>query len=121
MRVLRNSWTEEWEASGREVQRFPMQAVAAMQEGVFHLGGDESTVGVDPERECYPAGQGGGGINALEPAGDRVRRSGEEAGAVLAGPAPARVGPRWPTRRSPRRSNRAGGRPSPRSCRRRRI
>ena len=91
MRVLRNSWTEEWEASGREVQRFPMQAVTAMQEGVFHLGGDESTDGVDPERECYPAGQGVGGINALEPAGDIVRRIVEEAEAVLAGLAPARA------------------------------
>jgi enoyl-[acyl-carrier protein] reductase II len=89
--VLRNSFTEEWETSGREVQRFPYQAVAAMQEGVFHLGGDEHTDGVDPERECYPAGQGVGGIDALEPAGDIVRRVVEEAEAVLAGLAPTRV------------------------------
>jgi enoyl-[acyl-carrier protein] reductase II len=91
MRVLRNSFTEEWETSGREVQRFPYQAVAAMQEGVFHLGGDEHTDGVDPERECYPAGQGVGGIDALEPAGDIVRRVVEEAEAVLARLAPTRV------------------------------
>jgi len=91
MRVLRNSWTNEWETSGRETQRFPYQAVAAMQEGVFHLGGDESTDGVDPERECYPAGQGVGGIDSLEPAGDIVRRVVQEAEAVLAALAPERV------------------------------
>ena len=91
MRVLRNSYTDEWETPGREVQRFPYQAINAMQDGVFHLGGDESTDGVDPDRECYPAGQGVGGIDALEPAGAIVRRIVEEAEAVLAGLVPARV------------------------------
>jgi enoyl-[acyl-carrier protein] reductase II len=28
---------------------------------------------VDPDRECYPAGQGVGAIDALVPAGDLVR------------------------------------------------
>jgi enoyl-[acyl-carrier protein] reductase II len=83
MRVLRNTYTEEFETSRREVQRFPMQAVSAMQEGVMHLGGDEATEGVDPDRECYPAGQAVGGIEALEPAGDIVRRIVAEADDVL--------------------------------------
>jgi enoyl-[acyl-carrier protein] reductase II len=83
MRVLRNSYTDEWEQPDHEVQRFPYQAINAMQEGVFHLGGDENTEGVDPERECYPAGQAVGGIHALEPAGDIVRRIVEEAESVL--------------------------------------
>ena len=89
MRVLRNAYLEEWETSGAEVQKFPFQAIAAMQDGVFHLGGDERTEGVDPQKECYPAGQGVGGIGGIEPAGDIVRRIVVEAEEVLAKLAPA--------------------------------
>jgi enoyl-[acyl-carrier protein] reductase II len=92
MRVLRNSYLDDWEKSGAEVQKFPMQAISAMRDGVFHLGGDESTTGVDPERECYPAGQGVGGIAGLEPAGDVVRRVVREAEEVLARLASGTVG-----------------------------
>ncbi len=35
-----------------------MQAVHAMKEGVFHLGGDEDTEGVDPERGVLPGRSG---------------------------------------------------------------
>jgi enoyl-[acyl-carrier protein] reductase II len=84
MRVLRNGYLEEWEKAGSEVQRFPFQAIAAMQEGVFHLGGDEDTEGVDPQRECYPAGQGVGAIDSLVPAGDLVHQIVSDAEAVLA-------------------------------------
>jgi enoyl-[acyl-carrier protein] reductase II len=83
MRVLRNSYTEEWERSGREAEKFPAQALHAMREGVMHLGGDADTDGVDPDRECYPAGQAVGGIDAIEPAGDIVRRIVAEAEDVL--------------------------------------
>jgi enoyl-[acyl-carrier protein] reductase II len=62
-----------------------------MQEGVFHLGGDDETEGVDPQRECYPAGQGVGGIDELVPAADLVTRIVEEAEAVLARIAPVRA------------------------------
>ena len=41
--------------------------------GWMHLGASESTPGVDPDRECYPAGQGVGAIHELIPAGDIVR------------------------------------------------
>jgi len=91
MRVLRNGYLAEWEQSGAEVQRFPMQALAAMQEGVFHLGGDDRTEGVDPQRECYPAGQGVGGIDELVPAAELVQRIVDEAEAVLARIAPVRT------------------------------
>ena len=82
-RVLRNSYTEEWDRSRREAEKFPVQAINAMRDGVFHLGGDEHTDGVDPDRECYPAGQAVGGIDAIEPAGDIVRRIVAEAEDVL--------------------------------------
>ena len=49
----------------------------------MHLGGDSFTEGVDIERECYPAGQGVGGIAELVPAGELVRRFVVEAEAAL--------------------------------------
>lgn len=92
MRVLRNRYTQEWEERAGELERFPMQAVKSIQAGAFHLGGDESTDGVDPEIECYPAGQAVGGIDAVTPAGEIVRRIVEEAEAVLARLAAVPVG-----------------------------
>jgi enoyl-[acyl-carrier protein] reductase II len=84
MRVMRNAYTADWEQRADELQRFPMQAVTSMQAGAFHLGGDESTEGIDPDIECYPAGQGVGGIASVEAAGDVVRAIVAEAGEVLA-------------------------------------
>jgi enoyl-[acyl-carrier protein] reductase II len=84
MRVVRSAYTEEWERKADEIERFPMQAVRSITDGVFHLGGDESTEGIDPARECYPAGQAVGGITEVTPAGDIVRSIVEQAEAVLA-------------------------------------
>lgn len=81
-RVLRNDYTTYWEQHPDELQKFPMQVMKSMQDGVNHLGGDESTE-VDPDREFMPAGQGVGAIDALIPAGDLVRRFVEEAEATL--------------------------------------
>jgi NAD(P)H-dependent flavin oxidoreductase YrpB (nitropropane dioxygenase family) len=55
-----------------------------MLEGVNHLGGDEHTAEVDPDREFMPAGQGAGAITALVPAGELVTRFVAEAEAALA-------------------------------------
>lgn len=82
MRALRNRWTDHHEAHPDEIQPFPAQALRTTSLGVMHLGGDEHAE-VDPERECYPAGQVVGAIDALEPAGDLVRRIVTEAEAVL--------------------------------------
>jgi enoyl-[acyl-carrier protein] reductase II len=82
MRVVRNRYTEQWEG-GDAPARFPAQVVRSMQDGAFHLGGDESTPGVDPDIECYPAGQGVGGIDELVPAAELVRRIVAEADSVL--------------------------------------
>jgi enoyl-[acyl-carrier protein] reductase II len=49
----------------------------------MHLGGDSFTDGVDVDKECYPAGQGVGGITELVPAGELVGRFVAEAEAVL--------------------------------------
>lgn len=72
MRAIRSAWTQHVEDHPDALRPFPEMMLVSMQEGVLHLGGDESTP-VDPERECYPAGQGVGAIDTLVPAGDIVR------------------------------------------------
>ena len=54
----------------------------AIEAKALHLGGDE-TADVDPDEECYPAGQGVGAIDELVPAGDLVRRIVAEAERAL--------------------------------------
>jgi enoyl-[acyl-carrier protein] reductase II len=83
MRTVANEWTRHHEAHPEEVRPFPEQLGVAMRAGALHLGADETATGVDPERECYPAGQGVGAIDGLVPAADLVRRFVEEAEAAL--------------------------------------
>ena len=88
MRVLRNGYTRYFEDHADELQPFPAQLGRSMKDGALHLGGqaDDLAAGsIDPDRECYPAGQGTGAIEQLLPAGELVRRFVEEAEAVLAG------------------------------------
>ena len=82
LRAVRNSWTDHYEQHPEELQRFPAQIMASARAGAFHLGGDETTE-VDPDKECYPAGQGVGAIDTLIPAADLVRRFVAEADEVL--------------------------------------
>jgi enoyl-[acyl-carrier protein] reductase II len=82
-RVVRTSYAEEFELSGVRPEPFPGQVIRSMTDGVNHLGGDEATPDVDPEREFMPAGQAMGAIEALVPAGDLVRSIVDEAEAIL--------------------------------------
>jgi enoyl-[acyl-carrier protein] reductase II len=66
----------------------------ALQEGTLHLTGGDDADGVDPDRECYPAGQGIGAIEDLVPAGELVRRFVAEAEAVIEGMAGLRTATR---------------------------
>ncbi len=83
MRVLANAYTAWWDEHPDQLEPFPAQIVRSMNDGAFHLGGDEATSGVDPDRECNPAGQGAGAIGALVPAGEVVRTMVAEAEALL--------------------------------------
>ena len=82
-RVIRNSYVEEFESSGGTPEPFPGQVIRSMTDGANHLGDDEHTPGIDPDREFMPAGQGLGAIDELVPAGELVRRFVAEAEAVL--------------------------------------
>jgi enoyl-[acyl-carrier protein] reductase II len=84
MRVLRNAYTDYFEQHPEELRPFPDQLRRSFGDQAFHLGGDERTPGVDPEKEGYPAGQGVGALRELVPAGELVRRFVAEAEAVLA-------------------------------------
>jgi enoyl-[acyl-carrier protein] reductase II len=83
-RVVANQYTQDFETGERELQPFPTQVLVSMQDGANHLGGDESSEGVDPSIEFFPAGRGVGAIDGLIPAGDLVQRFVDEAEAVLA-------------------------------------
>jgi len=83
MRVIKNDTTELYEADPSLLKKFPDQLFVSHDEGTFHLGGDETTSGVDPRREGYPAGQSVGAINGLRPAGDLVRQIVRDADAIL--------------------------------------
>jgi enoyl-[acyl-carrier protein] reductase II len=79
MRVLANATTKRYEDDPSLLKPFPEQLMTAFSDGTFHLGGDEHTLGVEPEREGYPAGQAVGGISSLLSAGDVVREIAKEA------------------------------------------
>jgi enoyl-[acyl-carrier protein] reductase II len=83
LRAIRNEWTNHIEQHPDELSKFPDQMAKAVAANALHLGGDENTP-VDPNKECYPSGQGVGAIGALEPAGDIVARIVEEAEHALA-------------------------------------
>jgi enoyl-[acyl-carrier protein] reductase II len=83
LRAIRNDWTQYIEEHPEELRPFPEQMGRAVAANALHLGGDTSTP-VDPNKECYPSGQGVGAIDALIPAGELVRRIVDEAEHALA-------------------------------------
>jgi len=90
MRVVRNQTTQHYEEHPEELKPFPEQMMVAVGDGVLHLPQGDEAEGVDPQRECYPAGQGVGAIHEIVPAADLVHRFVEEAEAALARAAPTR-------------------------------
>ncbi len=82
-RVIRNDYGQAFEDAGGKAEPFPAQFIKSLRDGANHMGGDESTEGVDPDREFMPAGQGGGAITELVPAGELVTRFVAEAEAAL--------------------------------------
>jgi enoyl-[acyl-carrier protein] reductase II len=85
-RTIRNEYIASWETRADEIQRFPMQMIHSMQEGVVDYMG--ATGDADPRRTFMPAGQGLGLIHEVKPAAevmaDLVRET-EAAIARLAG------------------------------------
>lgn len=82
-RVVRNDYTNAFDAAGGVADPFPGQFLKSLEDGANHLGGDEDTPDVDPDREFFPAGQGAGSIAELVPAGELVARFVAEADEAL--------------------------------------
>jgi enoyl-[acyl-carrier protein] reductase II len=82
LRAVRNGYNTWWETHTDELQPFPNQIGRSGADGAMHLGGGPDT-DVDPDKECYPAGQGVGAINELVPAGELVLRFMAEAEEAL--------------------------------------
>jgi enoyl-[acyl-carrier protein] reductase II len=85
MRVVRNEYTTFFDDNPNELSPFPAQLSRSMNDGAFHLGGGEETAGIDPQRECYPTGQGVGAIQTLMPAASLVAQIVDQAELVLGG------------------------------------
>jgi enoyl-[acyl-carrier protein] reductase II len=85
MRVVRNRYTTFYDEHPAELNPFPAQLGKSMGDGAFHLGGDEDTPDIDPDRECYPTGQGVGAIQTLMPAASLVAQIVNQAEQILAG------------------------------------
>ena len=83
MRVVRNTYTDYYDAHPDELKKFPEQLGVSYGNGAMHLGGDSFSDGVDVDKECYPAGQGVGAITELVPAAVLVERFVTEAEAAL--------------------------------------
>ncbi len=84
MRVVRNRYTTYFDDHPDDLSPFPTQIGRSINDGAFHLGGDEETPGIDPDRECYPTGQGVGAIQTLIPAGSLVAQIVSQAEQLLA-------------------------------------
>lgn len=85
MRVVRNQYTDYFDQHPSDIARFPEQLGRSINDGAFHLGSVDDTPGVDPDRECFPAGQGTGAISQLIGAGELVRQIVAQATEVLSG------------------------------------
>ena len=83
LRAIRNAYTQHFEDHPEELRPFPAQIARSLSEGALHLGADPDAE-VDPEKECYAAGQGLGAIAEITPAGELVHRIVEEAERALA-------------------------------------
>ena len=78
MRVIRNTWTDEWERRPQDIKPFPEQMRISAREMLLLGGpGDE----LDPARACMPCGQGAGAIRDIPSCQeiiDRVMREARE-------------------------------------------
>ncbi len=80
LRAIRNRTTEEYET--KKAKPFPLQVMESAQ--LNRLGPIAGIVdNVDPETQCLAAGQSGGGVHEILPAGEIVRRTVAEAEEVL--------------------------------------
>jgi len=74
MRVVRNSWVDEWERKPDEIMRFPDQMAFSTREGVLLFATAEAEGELDTERACMPCGQGAGAVNDIPTCAEIIER-----------------------------------------------
>ena len=79
LRVIRNDWTQDWEARPQDILAFPHQFKNSAEVYVVARRDGRTDVG------SMPCGQGAGCIDSLEPAAEIVRRVVAEAREVITG------------------------------------
>ena len=79
LRALKNPYIAEHEADPSKMRPFPEQLMLSAQRNVMAYWRPEA----DPEKTCFPAGQGVGGFRDIKPAGEIVREVVAQAEAVL--------------------------------------
>jgi enoyl-[acyl-carrier protein] reductase II len=82
LRALRNATTEDWERRTQEIKPFPQQAELMAQRGLLGFLFPEMAER-DPAHNCFPAGQGCGGIAAVQSCREIVDEFVADATAVL--------------------------------------
>lgn len=65
LRALRNSTTDDWERHPEDIKPFPLQAEIMHSKGLMGFLFPEMA-DRDPEHNCFPAGQGCGGIREVQ-------------------------------------------------------
>lgn len=83
LRAIRNAYTGHFESHPEELEPFPQQIGRSLNDGAMHLGAAPDVAGIDPDKECYAAGQGLGAIDEVVPAALLVHRIIEQAEAAL--------------------------------------
>src|SRR5438093_707500 len=79
LRALKNPYIAELESEPTKMRPFPEQLMISSQRNVMAYWNPE----VDPERTCFPAGQGVGGFREIKPAGEVLREIVAQAEAIL--------------------------------------
>jgi enoyl-[acyl-carrier protein] reductase II len=69
LRALKNPYIAEHEADPRKMKPFPEQLMISSQRNVMAYWSKEA----DPEKTCFPAGQGVGAFHEIQPAADVLR------------------------------------------------
>jgi enoyl-[acyl-carrier protein] reductase II len=80
LRSLKNPYIAEYESDPSKIRPFPEQLMISSQRNVMAYWQREA----DPEKTCFPAGQGVGGFHEIKPAADVLREIVAQADAVLA-------------------------------------
>ncbi len=83
MRVVANDYTRHFEKHPEELLPFPQQFGRSFGDDVLHLSTGPTAQSPDPDRECYPAGQGTGSILSVEPAATVVANMVSQARDIL--------------------------------------